>query len=213
MNIKKLIVYSLFPCVAAFSGCASTGNYHTSRGAALGTGLGAATGAIIGHQSGNAGAGALIGAAAGAVGGGLVGKVRDTEDQRDAAVAQAAYLEHQQNALSNSDVVMMSQNQIGDQVIISSIQSRGGRFDLSPQGLITLKQSGVSDSVLQYMQTNGQNAAGVPTIVQAGPRVVSPAPVVIVEPAPVMPSPHVGLVFDFHRHGPRHRYRHHRWHH
>ena len=194
----------------ALTGCASTGNYHTSRGAALGTGLGAATGAIIGHQSGNAGTGALIGAAAGALGGGLVGKVKDTEEERDVAIAQAAYLEHQQQALSNADVIMMAQNQLGEQVIISSIQSRGGRFDLSPQGLVMLKQSGVSDKVIEYMQTSGYPADVPPTIITGGPRVVTPPPVVIVEPAPY-PPPHVGFVFDFHNHrGPR---RHRHWHH
>ncbi|MEZ6048233.1 MAG: glycine zipper domain-containing protein [Planctomycetaceae bacterium] len=212
MNLKSLILSGLVPGVLALTGCASTGNYHTTRGAAIGTGLGTVAGAIIGSQTGNAGEGALIGAAAGALGGGLIGNAEDAREERDVAIAQAAYQQQMNNALTNNDVILMSQSQLSEQVIISSIQSRGGRFDLSPQGLVMLKQSGVTDGVITYMQTNGQAVdAASPTVITAAPRVVTAPPVVVVEPAPFYPPPRAGFVFHF---GDGH-HRHHRghWHH
>ena len=178
------------------SGCATMN--HTQSGAAVGTGLGAVTGAIVGAGSGHAEGGALIGAAAGALAGGLVGNAEDAREERDAAIAQAAYAQQMQQAMSNVDVIQMSQSGISDDVIISSMNSQGGRFDLSPQGIINLKNSGVSDRVIISMQRFDHVAQPpVTTIIR------EPSPrVIIAEPAP-------SLYFSFGHHRPFHR--HHHW--
>lgn len=139
------------------SGCANMNN--TQAGAVAGTGLGAVTGAIVGEATGHPGAGALIGAATGAVAGGLVGNAEDAKEERDVAVAHAQY-EHARNqaiaqAVTESDVIVMTRNNVGDDVIINSLRTRGCRWDSSPDAVIRLKHEGVSDRVIQAMQNTG----------------------------------------------------------
>jgi hypothetical protein len=177
----------LLACLVG-SGCESTPN--TAGGAILGTGLGAVTGAIIGSATGrgNAAAGALIGAAAGGAGGAMLGHAEDARQERDQAIAQAQYAREaraaEMAALSNTDIVYMTRNGLSDQVIVGSIRSRGGRFDTTPEGIIELKKSGVSDHVVQVMQATPPPAATVP------PPMVVPGPyyaggVVVAPPPPV----------------------------
>jgi uncharacterized protein YcfJ len=148
----RAIVGASLACVALILviGCQSAS--HTSNGAALGTGLGALAGGIIGHQSGHTAGGAIVGAAAGALAGGLVGNAADAREERDAAVAHAAYMEQVRQSLTNVDLIRMAQSGLGDDVIITAVQTRGGQFDLSPDGMIQLKQQGVSDRVIQAVQ-------------------------------------------------------------
>jgi len=150
------------------SGCANMNN--TQSGALAGTGLGAVTGAIIGEAAGGRpGAGALIGAATGAVAGGLVGNAEDAKEERDVAVAHAQY-EHARNqaiaqAVTESDVIVMTRNNVGDDVIINSLRTRGCRWDSSPDAVIRLKHEGVSDRVIQAMQNTGVR----PVVAGGGP--------------------------------------------
>lgn len=166
------------------AGCAtSTGN-----GALFGSGLGATTGAIIGSASGNAGNGALIGAAAGALSGALVGNAEDSARQRDAAWAHAYQMEQQQvaaRAVTNADVVTMTQNGLSQDVIINAIRTRGGQFDTSPNALIWLKNSGVSDAVIATMQAGGPPITPVTTTTVLPPPPIHSPEVIVVEPHPV----------------------------
>ncbi|MCA9078039.1 MAG: hypothetical protein KDA93_23620 [Planctomycetaceae bacterium] len=174
---------------------------HAQSGAVVGSGLGAMTGAIIGAGSGHAEGGALIGAAAGALAGGLAGDAEDAREERDAAIAQAAYTQQLQRAITNVDVIQMTQSGISDDVIVSSMNSQGGNFDLSPQGIISLKNSGVSDGVILAMQKFDHVASPPVTRVIHEPR----TRVIIAEPTP-------SLHFSFGS-GPRCRPRHHHhWH-
>lgn len=180
--------------LVAIGGCRQFG--HTEAGALVGTGLGATAGALIGGQSGHAGGGALIGAAAGAVTGGLAGNAADAREERDAAVAHAQYAQAQASAnaraLTSGDVVAMTQNGVSDEVIVGSLRTHGCRFSGDPQSIIQLKQSGVSDRVIQAMQSSGTVA--VPYATSAPPTVVytpapryyapPPGPVVYVGPGP-----------------------------
>jgi uncharacterized protein YcfJ len=178
--------------LAGTCGCRQFGN--TEAGALVGTGLGATTGAIIGSGSGRPGAGALIGAATGAVAGGLVGNAADAREERDAAVAQAQYAQAQahaaQQALTTSDVVSMSQSGVSDDVIVNAVQTRGCRFSGDPQSIIHLKQAGVSDRVIQAMQSSGVHVphpvptAAPPVVYTPAPVYAPPPPVVIVGPRP-----------------------------
>ncbi len=177
--------------------------YHnnTREGTFTGAGLGAITGALVGGKK-NWEGGALIGAGIGALTGRAIGKTQDRADAQQVAVgssiAAQANAQAAATAVTNYDLVQMAQAGLSDDLIISTIRSRGGRFDLSPNGLIALKQSGVSDQVvLAAQQTAGANFAtpiNRPTTIQ-----VTTPPPVVVRPAPVI----------HYYHGPR--YRHH-WH-
>jgi hypothetical protein len=182
----------------------------TATGAIAGGGLGAITGAIIGGRK-DRGPGALIGAGVGAVAGGLVGKSQDNADARQAAAGGAvvaqANAQAAAQAVSNYDLVEMTRAGCSEELIISTVRSRGSRCDLSPSGLISLRQQGVSDRVViaaQSMSTGGYAApAPVPAIapVYAAPVVVAPAPVYYVPP-----RPSVSFYFG---HGPGWRHHHH----
>jgi hypothetical protein len=90
-------------------------------------------------------------------------------------------------AVTTRDSGSMTRAGVSDDLIVSTMQSRGARLDLSPQGLIALKQSGVSDRVVMSAQAMGAGSgafaapvyAGRPTYV-AGP----PPTTVIVTPGP-----------------------------
>jgi Glycine zipper len=156
----------------------------TATGTVTGGAFGAITGALLGGHS-HRGEGALIGAGVGALTGNVLGRAQDQADERRAAngAAVAAGLNQQAaaQAVTNYDLVGMARAGVGDDVIISTIQSRGARLDMSPQGVIALKQSGVSDRVLLAAQNMaaGPSYVGGPTYV-AGP----PPTTVIVTPGP-----------------------------
>jgi hypothetical protein len=59
--------------------------------------------------------------------------------------------------LTNSDVLNMAKSGIGDKTIILAIQQNPAKFDTSPEALITLKQGGVSDDVLNAMMVATSN--------------------------------------------------------
>ena len=120
------------------------------------------------------GEGALIGAGVGAITGNVLGRAQDQADERRAAngAAVAANMNQQAAApaVTNYDLVGMARAGVSDDLIISTIQSRGARLDLSPQGLIALKQSGVSDRVVLAAQNMGAGpgyVAARPTYVAA----------------------------------------------
>ena len=128
----------------------------TQNGALIGAGAGAGLGAIVGKQLGSTGAGAAIGALAGTASGALIGNAADEHDRRETAERQAsyerAYRAREARACDNRDVIDMTRSGLSDRVIVSTIQNRGGRFDLSPSGIVSLHENGVSDAVIQAMQ-------------------------------------------------------------
>jgi hypothetical protein len=186
--------------LAPLAGCA--GMNHAQEGALLGTTIGALAGGIIGHQSGNTGAGAVIGAGAGMIGGTLVGDAEDAREERDWAMSQVEQAEfqrvHYEPPLTNADLMFMSQNGLSDEVILTSIRTRGGRFSVDPAALVQLKQAGVSDAVIADVQRHGGRAVAP----QLRP---APARVVYVDPYYAPPPAH----WSFH-YGPS---RHSHWHH
>jgi len=129
---------------------------NTEKGAVVGGAGGAALGAIIGKQLGNTGAGAAIGAVGGLAAGSLIGNAEDKAEERDAYARQAAYERNlryrQERAVTNGDIINMSQNGIDDSTICNEIRTHGGRFDTSPQAIISLQRSGVNNTVIQAMQ-------------------------------------------------------------
>jgi uncharacterized protein YcfJ len=208
--MKKILTLALVLSVGiTLGGCAAPGTVgsrgtisNTEAGALGGTAIGAATGAIIGHGSGHTGGGALIGAAAGALGGALLGNAKDAHEERDHAIARASYDRAQADAANAqtqaiaqaytpADLINMSRNNISDDNIIYGLQTRGCRFDATPDNIISLRNQGVSDRVIGAMQTTGLKAPPTAPVVVAppGPAVVYAAPpppagVVVVAPRP-----------------------------
>jgi len=150
LSLSSLLAFGL-------TGCNSMN--HTQRSSLAGSALGTTAGAIIGHQSGHGPAGAAIGAVTGGVTGALIG---NAQDKRDAAVTRAEYAESQLDTrpgMTNNDLIRMCRAGLSDDAIISAVRSRGGRFDLSPDALITLKQSRVSDRVIREIQSGGASGS------------------------------------------------------
>ncbi|WP_437186226.1 glycine zipper family protein [Planctomicrobium sp. SH668] len=190
-------------------GCANMNRAQS--GALAGTALGTVAGAMIGGHNGSAVGGAMLGAATGAIAGGIIGDAEDARDQRDiayaqrdGAIAQAQYVSHQkQQAITNFDLIRLTQSGVSDDVIINMIIARGGNFDMTTESVITLKNNGVSDQVIlaaQQARAPVVTAAPSPEVV-----VVKQHPAVIVEPAPI----YYGYGFGYHHHHRPYRHRHH----
>lgn len=182
-------------------GCASASK--TAQGAGLGAALGAGTGAIIGGATnGKAGKGALIGAAAGGVLGGLVGNEEDRRD-REALEQRARDAESRSTVGSPvglSDVVQLTKDGVGEEVIINQIRTTGATFQLSTEDLRTLQANNVSPNVIKEMQNRRPGQVMQPRhlpphsppptrVIYAPP----PPPEVIVVPAPPPPPPSFGV--------------------
>jgi hypothetical protein len=142
--------------LAVASGCANMNS--TQKGAVLGGAGGAGLGAIVGKQLGNTGAGALIGGLAGTAGGAIAGNMKDEADKRDNYARQAAYERslraREQRAMTNRDVVDMVTAGVSDRTIIRTMKDRGAGFDTSPQAIISLQRMGVSEGLIDAMQSN-----------------------------------------------------------
>lgn len=83
--------------------------------------------------------------------------------------------------LSNADVIKMVKNGLPESVIISSIRSSASRFDLSPNGLISLHKAGVSQKTMDAMMAAGESkapaeAAAPPSGAAATARAQAPPP-------------------------------------
>jgi len=60
--------------------------------------------------------------------------------------------------LTNADIIKMVKAQLSPAVITATIDSSNLNFDLSPDGLIALKQAAVPDALIQMMQTRMRSA-------------------------------------------------------
>lgn len=162
-----------------FSGCAS----HADRGAAIGGLGGAGLGALVGQASGHGAEGALIGAAVGALGGAAVGDSVDREQAQRNAEINARLGRQLSGAVSSTDVIQMTQAGLSEELIATHISSNGVQQRLQAADLIALKNYGVSDRVINVMQTAPLAGAAQPAAVVAQPYPVyaAPPPVVVHE--------------------------------
>lgn len=188
MNMK-CIALGLCALTSAlvFTGCETPYGTpdRTGTGALAGAGIGAFSGAVLGGR--HAGEGALIGGAVGAITGGLIGHSLDQQEQeRLRAQAPATYTRVEQGQpLAVADVKAMASSQVGDEVIISQIQSTHSVYHLSAADIIDLKNSGVSEKLIQYMINTPNTVTPAPpqTVVVDGPPPPQADPV-IVAPGP-----------------------------
>src|SRR5882724_6323187 len=151
---RHTLVLTVAGLAVFLSGCVnpdgSTNN--TGTGALIGTGVGAFIGAVAGGPR-NGGAGALIGAAAGALAGGLIGNSADREEEaRLRAQAPQTYERAVQGTpLSLADVKALAKAGISEDVMINQIKNSRTVFHLTSADIIDLRDSGVSDKVINYM--------------------------------------------------------------
>ena len=189
MNMRMSKYILALSGVAVFlTGCVNpdgTQN-NTGTGALVGGALGALTGAAIGGGR-HGGQDALIGAAIGAVGGGLIGNSMDREQEaRLKAEAPQTYARVDQGQpLSIADVKSLAKAGISEDVIINQISNSHTVFHLSSADIIDLRDSGVSDKVVNYMINTATTASAAPppTVIEQAP---PPPPVetVVVAPGP-----------------------------
>jgi hypothetical protein len=64
-----------------------------------------------------------------------------------------------QQALTNESVEKMAKARLGDDVIVSLIQSQEGHYEVTPEALIALKKKGISDRVLAALVAKGNPGA------------------------------------------------------
>jgi outer membrane lipoprotein SlyB len=191
---RHALILSLAGAAVLLTGCVNpdgTQN-NTGSGALIGAAAGAITGAAIGGPR-NGGAGALIGAAAGAIGGGLIGNSMDQEQNaRLRAQAPQTYVKVDQGQpLSVVDVKALAKAGISEDVIISQIQNSHTVYHLSTADIIDLRDSGVSDKVVNYMINTPGTVSDAPGAAQPAATVIQqPPPPAPVDPVVVAPSPY-----------------------
>ena len=167
---------------------------RTASGALAGGAIGAGSGAIIGSMSGHAGEGALIGGAIGAVTGGVIGHSMD-EVQRERVRAQSPQtLERieQGQPLGLADIKALSKASLSDEVIISQIRNSRMAYHLSTAEIIDLKDTGVSEKVIDFMINTASlySSSAVPPAARYERIIVAePPPPPIVEEVVVAPGP------------------------
>jgi hypothetical protein len=64
--------------------------------------------------------------------------------------------------MNNDSVIKMAKAGLSDDVIITTINASAGTYDTSPDGLVALKQSGVSDKVIAAIIAKGASPAAPP---------------------------------------------------
>jgi hypothetical protein len=198
-TIQRLFVPAAILVSLATLGCRSP--YYSDRGALAGGLAGAGIGAAIGDASGAAGPGAIIGAALGTLTGNAIGEGIDADLARSKAEIEARMGRQMSGAVSNEDVIAMTQAGLSEDVIATHIRAHGVARPPAVNDLIILRNQGVSDRVIQALQqTPPPTAAAVPVSYAVGP-----PRAVLVEPYYCPPPP---PHFYFH-HGHRHRHHHH----
>jgi len=165
---------------------------NTGTGAIIGGALGALTGAAVGGR-GHGGQDALIGAAAGALAGGLIGNSADREQEaRLKAEAPQTYERVDQGSqLTLADVKALAKAGIDEDVIINQIKSSRTVFHLTSTDIIDLRDSGVSDKVVNFMintpttvGATSETTQGTTTYISQSPPPPPADTVTVVAPGP-----------------------------
>lgn len=213
VTLKKLELLAVMAAVVLTTGSHAAAQYRyvpsydyyrndTVEGTVVGGAFGALTGAIVGGKK-DRGEGALIGAGVGALTGNLLGRSKDRADEHRAAMGAAAVAQANRQAsaraVTDYDLLRLTQAGVGDDLIINTMRSRGTRLDLSPDGLIALRDGGVSDRVLIAAQQLGRSNPP------------PPPPTIVTDPPPstiiVAPRPHYHCpphhYYRYYRPGPR----------
>lgn len=186
---RHTLVLSVAGMAVLLSGCVSPDGTpdNTGTGALVGAGSGAFLGAVAAGPR-NSGGGALIGAAVGAIAGGLFGHMFDEDQQRrlHEQAPQTYERVDQSVPLSVADVKSLAKAGINEDVMINQIKNSRTVYHLVSTDIIDLRDSGVSDKVINYMintpNTVTETQPATVVVQQAPPP--PPAETVIVSPGP-----------------------------
>jgi len=147
------VIFALAASAVVLTGCQYPNGEvnNTGTGALTGAAIGAASGAVIGGR--NAGAGALIGGAIGALAGAMIGNSMDQEQREYLRThSPQTYVRVEQGLpLAVADVKAMAQSKLSDDVIISQIRNSRTVYHLTAADIIDLRNSGVSNPVIDFM--------------------------------------------------------------
>jgi len=148
MNMKRHSKFLVLAVVGiSVAGCISPQGRpdYTASGALAG----GATGAIIGSATRHPGIGALVGA----VIGGIIGHGMDQaqEARLRAQAPQTLQRVEQGLPLTVADVKSLAKAGIGDDLVISQIRNSRTVYHLTTADIIDLKNSGVSEKVIDFM--------------------------------------------------------------
>lgn len=149
--------------VVAFSCAGCNSPYHRDQGALLGGLGGAAIGAAIGEHNDNPLAGAAIGAAVGTLGGAAIGSNMDAQVAQNNAIIEQRMGHRLSGAVTIPQIISMSQAKLSDEVIVTHIRANGIAGRPTTDDLITLNRNGVSDRVINALQSQPPITAAIPT--------------------------------------------------
>lgn len=93
------------------------------------------------------------------------------------------FLAAQTDTISNQDIIVLTENQLDEIIIVEKIRSSNVAFDLSTEGLVRLKKAGVTTAVFSAMFEAQRRAKPTP------PPVDPPPSAVAIRPAPVVSAP------------------------
>jgi len=127
---------------------------RTATGALTGGAIGAGTGAIIGNYAGhNTAGGAAIGGAIGALTGGIIGHAMDQQQREtlERTSPQTMQRVEQGQPLGLADIKALTKAGVSDEVVISQIRNSRVVYRLTTAEIIDLKDSGVSEKVIDFM--------------------------------------------------------------
>jgi outer membrane lipoprotein SlyB len=154
LTMRKHVSIGLVAIALVLAGCETPEGRQdrTATGALTGAAIGAGSGAIIGGSH-HAGEGALIGGAIGAVMGGLMGHGMDQDARERVQEHSPQTLQRfdQGQPLGLADIKALSKAGVSDEVIISQIRNSRTVYRLSTVEIIDLKDSGVSERVIDFM--------------------------------------------------------------
>jgi hypothetical protein len=98
---------------------------------------------------------------------GMIGAMNDHSEARPTQAGQTS------KSVINADIVAMTAAKLSDDVIVNAVQQAATTdFDLSPGALIALRNGGVSDRVIQAMQTRAKTLASSAESVGSGPLIL-----------------------------------------
>jgi hypothetical protein len=71
-------------------------------------------------------------------------------------------------ALTNETLIRLTKARLGDDVIVGMVKSQPGHFVVSPDGVIALKEAGVSDQVIAAVVSKRTDSEPIPSVPEVG---------------------------------------------
>lgn len=146
MKKKHNLIWMLVVTSIAFTACES----KAGTGALVGAGVGVGAGALVGG-----GTGALIGGAVGATSGAIVGHMLDESERNRVYDNNPRTLQHLDNGeqLTVNDIITLHRSGVSDKKMMQLIDKTNSKYRLSVETIHRLERAGVSDAVINYMQS------------------------------------------------------------